>query len=165
MEYESKKDLLSTNVTGEVNGSRIQKDKKEKIIELFKDGKTNAQVAEITGVSKPTVIAIKKNEIANGFSINEWKKQVSTTLAQIVVKGSNRLVDDIDKIPAGQLPLALAILTDKILQLQDAPTTVVEHRLRVTHEDINKMIKGEVINLDKEPISSEPKENNDLQIQ
>jgi hypothetical protein len=165
MEYESKKDLLSTNVTGEVNGSRIQKDKKEKIIELFKDGKTNAQVAEITGVSKPTVIAIKKNEIATGFSINEWKKQVSTTLAQIVVKGSNRLVDDIDKIPAGQLPLALAILTDKILQLQDAPTTVVEHRLRVTHEDINKMIKGEVINLDREPISSEPKENNDLQIQ
>lgn len=33
-------------------------------------------------------------------------------------------------------------MTDKVMQLQDAPTTIVEHRLRVSHEDINNMITG-----------------------
>jgi hypothetical protein len=39
-------------------------------------------------------------------------------------------------------------MTNKVMSLQDAPTVVVEHRLRVSHEDINKMLKGE-----KEPIT------------
>jgi len=34
-------------------------------------------------------------------------------------------------------------MTDKVLALQDAPTTVVEHRLRISHEDINKILRGE----------------------
>lgn len=38
-------------------------------------------------------------------------------------------------------------MTDKVLALQDAPTVVVEHRLRVSHEDINAMIKGDIIDL------------------
>ena len=147
MEYESKKELLSTNPTGEVTGTGIPKEKRDKVIELLMQGKTNEQVAIESGVSKPTVIAIKKSHKANEFSINEWKKNISTALASIVSKGADRLSVEIEKIPAGQLPLAIAILTDKILALQDAPTTIVEHRLRVSHEDINKMIKGEIIDL------------------
>jgi hypothetical protein len=68
-------------------------------------------------------------------------------MSQIVSRGSTRLLEEIENIPAGQLPLAIAIMTDKVLALQDAPTVVVEHRLRVSHEDINAMIKGDVIDL------------------
>lgn len=68
-------------------------------------------------------------------------------MAAIVAKGSTRLLAEIENIPPGQLPLALAIMTDKVLALQDAPAVVVEHRLRVSHDDINKMIRGEVIDV------------------
>jgi hypothetical protein len=149
MDYKSKDELLSTNPTGEVTGTGIDPEKRKMVVALLMQGKTNDEVSTETGVSKPVVIAIKKHEAANGFSINEWKRNISTALASIVSKGADRLSVEIEKIPAGQLPLAIAILTDKILALQDAPTTIVEHRLRVSHEDINKMIKGEVIDLNK----------------
>jgi hypothetical protein len=147
MDYKSKDELLSTNPTGEVSGKGIDPERRKRVVELLMQGLTNEQVAEQSGVSKPVVIAIKKQEAVNGFSINEWKRGISTALASIVSKGADRLSVEIEKIPAGQLPLAIAILTDKILALQDAPTTIVEHRLRVSHEDINKMIKGEIIDL------------------
>lgn len=149
MDYKSKDELLSTNPTGEVTGKGIDPEKRKRVVALLMQGLTNEQVASESGVSKPVVIAIKKQEAANGFSVNEWKRNISTALASIVSKGADRLSVEIEKIPAGQLPLAIAILTDKILALQDAPTTIVEHRLRVSHEDINKMIKGEIIDLQK----------------
>lgn len=169
MDYESKSDLLSTNPTGEVSGKGISPERRKRVVELLMQGKTNEEVATESGVSKPVVIAIKKQEAVNGFSINEWKRNISTALASIVSKGADRLSVEIEKIPAGQLPLAIAILTDKILALQDAPTTIVEHRLRVSHEDINKMIKGEIIDL-KQSVDK-PKDalennstSNDLQV-
>lgn len=169
MEYESKKDLLSTNPTGEVTGTGIPKEKRDKVVELLMQGKTNAEVALESGVSKPTVIAIKKAEKANEFSVNEWKKNISTALASIVSKGAERLSVEIERIPAGQLPMAIAILTDKILLLQDAPQTIVEHRLRITHEDINKMISGEVIDIpnkgiDNNKLGIDNNGSNDLQV-
>jgi hypothetical protein len=42
-------------------------------------------------------------------------------------------------------------MTNKVMSLQDAPMVVVEHRLRVSHNDINAMIKGEIIDLPNEP--------------
>jgi hypothetical protein len=33
------------------------------------------------------------------------------------------------------------------MALQDAPAVVVEHRLKVSHDDINQMLKGEIIDL------------------
>jgi hypothetical protein len=169
MDYKSKEELLSTNPTGEVTGTGIDPEKRKKVVELLLQGKTNDQVAEEAGVSKPVVIAIKKHEIANGFSVNEWKRGISTALASIVSKGAERLSVEIDRIPAGQLPLAIAILTDKILALQDAPTTIIEHRLRISHEDINKMIKGEVIDLNntvdnKVNVLDNKTNKNDLQV-
>lgn len=169
MEYESKDELLSTNPSTGAKGNRIDPELRKRVVALLMEGKSTDLVAEESGVSKPVVIAIKKQEAANGFSINEWKRGISTALASIVSKGADRLSVEIEKIPAGQLPLAIAILTDKILALQDAPTTIVEHRLRVSHEDINKLVKGEVIDLNKPVDNKKPAlENNstsdDLQV-
>jgi hypothetical protein len=38
-------------------------------------------------------------------------------------------------------------MVDKVAALQDAPTVIVEHRLRVSHEDINSMLKGDIIDI------------------
>lgn len=146
-EFESKHELLPTNTSGDINGNGIPQDKKELILRLYSEGKTNSEVAEQSGVSKPVCIAIKKAAGTGGLDVVEWKRKVSAMFAGIVHKGAERLMVDIDNIPAGQLPLALAILTDKILALQDAPQTIVEHRLRISHDDINKMLKGDVIEI------------------
>jgi len=148
MEYESSKERLSTNPSIQVTGKKIAKEKREKVIELLKDGQGTTAVVEATGVSKPAVIAIKKDTEDNkGFELGTWKKQTATLLSQIVTRGSTRLLDEIENIPAGQLPLAIAIMVDKVQALQDAPTVIVEHRLRVSHEDINSMLKGDIIDI------------------
>ena len=148
MEYESIKERLSTNPSIQVTGKKVAKEKRDKVIELLKDGQGTSAVVEATGVSKSSVIAIRKDTEDNkGFELGTWKKQTANLLSQIVTKGSTRLLDAIDDIPAGQLPLAIAIMVDKVAALQDAPTVIVEHRLRVSHEDINSMLKGDIVDI------------------
>lgn len=149
MEYESSPERLSTNPSIKVTGKKkVKPEKKEKIMEMLQDGAGSRAINAETGVSRPTIIAIKKDmEDTGGFNLGTWKKQTASLLSQIVSRGSSRLLEEIENIPAGQLPLAIAIMTDKVLSLQDAPTIVVEHRLRVSHEDINKALKGEVIDI------------------
>ena len=148
MNYESSEDRLSTNPAITNNGKGLDEAKRNEIIALIKDGVGVNEVSKQTKVSKHTVIALKKQfEDSQGINLSEWKKKTTVTLAEIVNKGSTRLLDEIDNIPAGQLPLAIAIMTDKIMALQDAPTVVVEHRLRVKHEDINAMIRGDIVDL------------------
>lgn len=148
MEYESSKERLSTNPFIQVTGKKIAKEKREKVIELLKDGQGSSAIVEATGVSKPTILAIRKDTEDNkGFELGTWKRQTANLLSQIVTRGSTRLLDEIESIPAGQLPLAIAIMVDKVQALQDAPTVIVEHRLRVSHDDINSMLKGDIINV------------------
>jgi hypothetical protein len=134
MEYESSPERLPTNPASRVTGKKIDKKKRKAVVDMLKDGTGTSSITEATGVSKCTVIAIKKDiEDNKGFELGSWKKQTSALLSQIVSKGSERLLEEIQN--------------DKVLSLQEAPTVVVEHRLRVSHEDINKMIKGDVIDV------------------
>jgi hypothetical protein len=115
MEYESSKERLSTNPFIQVTGKKIPKEKRDKVIELLQDGQGASAVVEATGVSKPTVLAIRKDTEDNkGFELGTWKKQTANLLSQIVTRGSTRLLDEIENIPAGQLPLAIAIMVDKV---------------------------------------------------
>ena len=157
LEYTSKAERLSTNPSIGVTGKNIVKEKRDSVIDMLKDGKSAEAVAELTGVSKPAVLAIRKDtEDAGGFELGTWKKTTARLMSQIATKGSQRLLEEIDNIPAGQLPLAIAIMVDKVQALQDAPTVIVEHRLRVSHEEINAMLKGDKI-IDLPNVT--PKEN------
>lgn len=148
MEYKSSPDRLSKNPSVGSNGKKIVKEKRDKVEELLKDGQSAGEVSKATGVNKHAVLAIRDDlQDKGGFELGSWKKNTANLLSQIVTKGSNRLMTEIDNIPAGQLPLAIAIMTDKIMSLQDAPAVVVEHRLKVSHNDINAMIRGEIIDV------------------
>lgn len=148
MEYESSPERLSTNPTHKRTGKRLPKETQEKVEAMLKDGSGATEIREATGVNRTTVIQMRQNmESNNGFELGTWKKQTASLMSQIVSRGSTRLLEEIENIPAGQLPLAIAIMTDKVLALQDAPAIVVEHRLRVSHEDINSMLKGDIIDL------------------
>jgi hypothetical protein len=148
MDYESSPERLSTNPSHKRTGKRLPKETQEKVQEMLKDGSGAREINQATGVNRTTVIAMRQNMESNSeFQLGTWKKQTASLMSQIVSRGSTRLLEEIENIPAGQLPLAIAIMTDKVLALQDAPTVIVEHRLRVSHEDINSMLKGEVIDL------------------
>ncbi len=161
MDFESEQDRLSTNPSTRSTGEGLSEEQRQRVLGLLADGVGINEIVDQTGHSKHTILAVRRaQEDANGLNLQSWKKATAATMAAIVAKGSTRLLAEIENIPAGQLPLALAIMTDKVLALQDAPTVVVEHRLRVSHEDINKMIKAEadVIDLPPEPKGPEPKE-------
>ncbi len=148
MDYESSPERLSTNPTHKRTGKRLPKETQEKVQEMLKDGSGAREINQVTGVNRTTVIAMRQNMESNSeFQLGTWKKQTASLMSQIVSRGSTRLLEEIENIPAGQLPLAIAIMTDKVLALQDAPTVIVEHRLRVSHEDINAMLKGDIIDL------------------
>lgn len=123
-------------------GNGIPTEKKERIQQLLSEGMSSNQIAQELKTSRNTVHAIRDNmEDAGKFELGTWKKQTVASLAKFVNKGSSRLEQEVDNIPAGQLPLALAIAIDKIMALQDAPAVVVEHRLRISADDINGLLK------------------------
>lgn len=161
MEYKSDNDRLPTNPkAGRRVASRLEKTKKQKVKELLKDGVPIRAIERETNIPRTTIRGVR-NEMEDNqeFNLGTWKKQTANTLSQVVSKGGQRLLTEIDNIPAGQLPLAIGILTDKIMGLQDAPTVVVEHRLRVSHTDINAMLKGDIIDIPSPP-AIEQKQNN-----
>lgn len=149
MEYKSDEGRLPTDPNNEHTGSKLTEEQRKAIHELLDDGVGTTEIAKQLGHSKHTVLAVRRarDDANGGLNLNSWKKATAATMAAIVAKGSTRLLAEIENIPPGQLPLALAIMTDKVLALQDAPAVVVEHRLRVSHDDINKMIRGEVIDV------------------
>jgi hypothetical protein len=159
MDYKSDPERLSTNPSkGRRVASKLDKDKKAKVKELLQDGTALRAIEKETGIARTTIRGVR-NEMEDNkeFNLGTWKKQTAMTLSQIVSKGGERLLSEIDNISPAQLPLAIAIMADKVLSLQDAPTVVVEHRLRVTHNDINALIKGEVIDIPSTPAKDQPK--------
>ncbi len=143
----SSPDRLPTNPSKKgFNLKKLDPAKRAKAIEMMDAGETMAGISRELAIGKDTAIAIRRQEEdkRGGLDINTWKKKTAATLSEVVNRGAQRLLDgEIENIPAGQLPLALAILTDKVLALQEAPAVIVEHRLRVSHEDINRMLRGE----------------------
>ena len=148
MDYESSAERLPTNHTKRNSGKNLPEAKIAEIEELLKQGMGVTAVCEKVKVSNNSVIGIKKRmEDANKFDHGTWKRNTAKVMSEIVTRGSQRLLTEIDNIPVGSLPLAIAIITDKAMQLQDAPSVIVEHRLKVKHEDINAMIRGDIIDV------------------
>ena len=148
MEYESSQERLPTNPNQRSSGNGIDPLVRNKIIDMLKQGAGVTHIQRQTGVNKHTIIAIRNAaQDAGMFPHGSWKKHTAETFSEIVSRGADRLLNEIDELPVGQLPVALAIMTDKVLTLQDAPTVVVEHRLKVSHDDINAMLRGEVIDV------------------
>jgi len=75
---------------------------------------------------------------------------------QAAAKIGQRLVEEVGDLPVGQLPLAIAILTDKAMALNDQPTNVTEHRLRISHDSLNEMLNGKVIDVTPSPETENP---------
>lgn len=123
-------------------GTKLDPEKRQEIESMLADGTSIKQIADELQASRNTVAAVRDDmEDAGKFDLGTWKKQTIGSLSKFVSKGSSRLEKEVENIPAGQLPLAIAIAIDKIMALQDAPAVVVEHRLRISADDINTLLK------------------------
>ena len=148
MESESKyervkKDKKSTTL------EKLSPDKKKEIVWMTEQGHTQKEIEEKVEVSSHTVVAVREDIGSESLDLKSYKAKTSELFKSIIMKGARRLDCEIDKLPISQMPLALAILIDKVQTLNDQPVVVTEHRLRIRHEDINKMISGEIIDIPK----------------
>lgn len=144
MEYEPKPDRIKTDTQSRHTGAKLPPEKKAKIEEMLKAGEGIVSTARAVGSSEHTVTAIR-NDLTKGVDVNAWKKGHSQNLMIAAQRMGERLLNEIDNLSPSQLPLAIAIVTDKALALNDQPTSVTEHRLRISHDQLDKIMKGEVV--------------------
>lgn len=149
MDYEPKQEPIRTDVGSRHTGSKIPPEKRAEIEKRLKGGEGLVAVAKAVGSSEHTVTAIR-NDLGGTLELNAWKKSHRNNLMQAAAKMGQRLVEEVGDLPVGQLPLAIAILTDKALALNDQPTNVTEHRLRISHDSLNELLNGQVIDLPPE---------------
>jgi DNA-binding XRE family transcriptional regulator len=149
MEFESKYERIK-NDKKSVSLDKVDQKKKEEIVWLTEQGHTQKEIEDKVGVSSHTVVAVRQDMGDKNLDLGTYKRKTSDLFKSIILKGAHRLDAEIDNLPITQMPLALAILIDKVQTLNDQPVVVTEHRLKVKHEDINKLISGEIIDLPKE---------------
>ena len=149
MEYKSQSERISNTQTNS-KATQIDPERKKRCEEMIKEGIPRDDIRKETGLAEHTITAIRQQ--MEGVPDKDWKKSVADKLKSVVWKGANKLEGEIETISPSQLPVALAILIDKIAVLQDQPTAIVEQRMiKITHEDINKMLKADVIDINPTP--------------
>jgi len=125
-------------------GSRLDPAVRKDVKKLLKESTPISEIIEQTGVDKGTVAEIRKDMTDAGkLDYADFKQRTARRLASFIGKGIERLDNEVDTMPIGQLPLATAIAIDKLEKLVDAtPTVQVKAELRISADDINKMLFG-----------------------
>ena len=152
MDFKSKQEIISNDQTQNHTGERLPEELRNKIKQMLADGASQRNIQAETGVSAHTVVGIRKSMPA--LDEKGWKKEVVEKLRNVVSRGASRLSDEIDDIPITAMPVSLGILIDKINVLNDQPTAVVEHRMRITHDEINNILQDIEI-ISETPLTTE----------
>lgn len=94
------------------------------------------RIARLLRVHHQTVSAVRDRE---GIEIDIVKQKIRKNIRLAVELGSERLPEIIAELPKGQLTLQLAILLDKLRDLDGEPTAriQIDHTVRLTHEAVN----------------------------
>lgn len=109
---------------GEFTGERLHAqdpDRYRAIVGALAEGIGLRAIARAYKVSPNTVRAIRVREAG---PIDTDKKEISHRLRQFARMASDRLVEEIDDIPIDKLPLATAIVVDKMQLLDGEATTI-----------------------------------------
>lgn len=123
--------------------SRTSPDTIAAVIADYKEAKLSVtEIAKKHGISDHVCSEIRRRheDSEPSFNLARWKKATAATLSHFVTRGSERLAQEVQDIPLTALPIGIAIAVDKILLLHDSPQHVTEHRLAITHDQINKTI-------------------------
>ena len=138
-------------------GKMAPKPAKKKAEKLLQNGVPPAEVAALTGMDRHVVSDIRKNLQDEGkLDILEFKRRTAARLASFIGKAVERLDSEVENIPIAQLMLPTAIAIDKLNGLSEAtPTVNIKAELRISADDINKMLSPTIIDVTSLP---DPKE-------
>lgn len=144
---------LNKNV--EKPGSGMKRGMKNKIAALLKDGTSSADVQRLTGTAPATVKEIRQELQDTGqLDALAFKRRTAMRLAGFIDKATERLNNEVDNIPIGQLMLSTAIGIDKLEKLVDpTPTVQVKAELKISADELNKMLSmnADIIDVTPKP--------------
>lgn len=134
-------------------GDKLPKPAKKKAEKLLQEGVKPSEVAALTGMDKHTVSDIRKNlEDEGKLDVLAFKRKTAARLASFIGKAVDRLDSEVDSIPISQLMLPTAIAIDKFNGLSEiAPAVTVKAELRISADDINKMLSANIVDVDSLP--------------
>ena len=114
------------------------------------------RIARLLKVHHQTVAAVRERE---GSEIDIQKERIRKNIRAAVSIAAERLQDIMARLSDGQVPLATAILIDKLRDLDGEPTHRVEvtHRGHLTHEAVAASLQAfpEAIEIEALPIGLE----------
>ena len=132
-------DERSGRFTGEIVARN--RERYAAIVRCLAEGVGIRATARAFGASTGTIQAIRDRE---GLAIGTEKKELSTKLGHFARMASERLIEELDEIPIGQLPVAMGIALDKKAALDGEASAIVEHRStrEPDPEDIRRYLEG-----------------------
>jgi hypothetical protein len=128
---------------GRFTGERIAKNRQlyQAIVKCLAEGIGIRHTARAFRVSPNTLMAIRQRE---GIAIETEKKELSAKMGLFVKMSVERLIEEIDCIPIGQLSVSAGIIADKKALIDGDPTVRIEEKreIAVTPSDLRQMLEN-----------------------
>jgi len=126
--------------------SKLDQEKADQIVEGILQNKPLAQISKETGLSEHTAFKyIRGVKVPSDYPENEedWRKDVTGFMEVAIWKGTKRLAEDsMTFIDDRSLPVAVAVLTDKLATIKGQPTSIhLAMTASVNHRDLMKDLK------------------------
>jgi hypothetical protein len=126
--------------------SKLDQEKADAIVEGILHNKSLAQISKETGLSEHTAFKyIRGVKVPSDYPENEedWRKDVTGFMEVAIWKGTKRLAEDsMTFIDDRSLPVAVAVLTDKLATIKGQPTSIhLAMTASVSHRDLMKDLK------------------------
>ena len=125
---------------------KLTQEKADIVVEGILQNKSLESIAADTGLSPTTAFKLIRGvKVPTDYPENEddWRKDVTGFLEVAIWKGTKRLAESsINLIDDRSLPVAVAVLTDKLSVIKGQPTSIhLSMTASVSHRDLMKDLK------------------------
>lgn len=126
--------------------SKLDQEKADRIVDGIIKNEPLSKIAADTGLSEHTAFKyIRGVKVPHDYPENEddWRKDVTGFLEVAIWKGTKRLAQEsMAFIDDRSLPVAVAVLTDKLANIKGQPTSIhLAMTASVNHRDLMKDLK------------------------
>jgi hypothetical protein len=137
---------VKTHHPGQHFNNKLTQEKADAVVAGILENKSIDKIAEETGLGPTTTFKLIRGvKVPVDYPENEedWRKDVTGFLEVAIWKGTKRLAESsINLIDDRGLPVAVAVLTDKLSVIKGQPTSIhLAMTASVSHRDLMKDLK------------------------
>ena len=137
---------VKTNHHKQHFNNKLTQEKADAVVQGILENKPLEKIAEAAGVSPATAFKLVRGvkvPVDYPETEDEWRKDVTGFLEVAIWKGTKRLAESsINLIDDRGLPVAVAVLTDKLSVIKGQPTSIhLAMTASVNHRDLMKDLK------------------------